>query len=207
MLQQRVDKAKKGVDVLKEAIKPLAKALKGAQQQQQQATAAYRAAKMGNSNSNKSTSTSTSNSNSNALFKDHKQAQAATHIARAAHQQLLPLLQAAKQRLYEANKALAAGIGPATGTLPPPPPPQQQQQQQQHYLFVGCDPGLVTAGTFVVPPTTTIAPSSSPVLGKAFLVKSTIAATATGQLQQQHQREQRCVLCLSVLIDLIDLID
>ena len=197
--------AKKDVDVLKEAIKPLAKALKGAQQQQQQATAAYRAAKMGNSNSNKSTSTSTSNSNSNALFKDHKQAQAATHIARAAHQQLLPLLQAAKQRLYEANKALAAGIGPATGTPPPPPPPQQQQQQ--HYLFVGCDPGLVTAGTFVVPPTTTIAPSSSPVLGKAFLVKSTIAATATGQLQQQHQREQRCVLCLSVLIDLIDLID
>ena len=191
--------AKRDVDVLKEAIKPLAKALKGAQQQQQQATAAYRAAKMGNSNSNKSTSTSTSNSNSNALFKDHKQAQAATHIARAAHQQLLPLLQAAKQRLYEANKALAAGIGPATGTAPPPPPPQQQQQQ--HYLFVGCDPGLVTAGTFVVPPTTTIAPSSSPVLGKAFLVKSTIAATATGQLQQQHQREQRCVLCLSVLID------
>jgi len=202
-----VDKAKKGVDVLKEAIKPLAKALKGAQQQQQQATAAYRAAKMGNSNSNKSTSTSTSNSNSTELFEAHKQAQEATYAARAAHQQLLPLLQAAKQRLYEANKALAAGIGPATGTAPPPPPPQQQQQQQQHYLFVGCDPGLVTAGTFVVPPTTTIAPSSSPVLGKAFLVKSTIAATATGQLQQQHQREQRCVLCLSVLIDLIDLID
>jgi len=207
VLQQRVDKAKKGVDVLKEAIKPLAKALKGAQQQQQQATAAYRAAKMGNSNSNKSTSTSTSNSNSTELFEAHKLAQEATYAARAAHQQLLPLLQAAKQRLYEANKALAAGIGPATGTPPPPPPPQQQQQQQQHYLFVGCDPGLVTAGTFVVPPTTTIAPSSSPVLGKAFLVKSTIAATATGQLQQQHQREQRCVLCLSVLIDLIDLID
>lgn len=206
-LKQAAADADAAVKAQEAIVKPLAQALKKAEEKQKQATAKYRAAK------NDGGPAAISKK-----FNEHKSAQAATTAVRELHHKQHVLLKRLRRARYVANRArdgCTPAVVPKTSiTLEVGDPRVEAQveelcvdiatlQQQFRLVMAAGDPGLVTDGTFVAADvqtmlatldryshaTTAAAAATAPPLPRSFEIKSRRTADATGQIAAAQRRE------------------